>query len=461
MSDIVIEDLFITAAEDASAENLGKLFEALKQAEKLDDDEITGQLELVFEEFGEGITEAQADFCLNLARLDIKDHSVFRKVLTDAIKKKLPPYLNKLGFLRALGLRDRDVTLQEIVTRYENMLTLKNNMLVFFKSSKRWGRVSDIDAVSASVAVASINGGAFAVPLAITLHEGKIFEAGTTTPKLARFLKNNFSGADYRALAAEKSVKPLSDAEIKEIAYATAVPDIMHADEFKSWWTSGGNTAAKQNHKGRQFFEARSVQELHVLLNKSLEPLEKLDDAGTEKLVEFFSNLNPAAAARNIDVLSESISMLVERGDDEQLRRIFQPLITKVPFWPASLDMIQLEALNILGSIPAKHIGNIAYAMNLIFPAEYLAAYATCLPLRCLNTFGEIIDDDLLYDAIKSLHMCSCDILLWIWRNRKKHDEELLELISIEQVSKALTADKLPKAWTGAQRDLKKTIDQQ
>ncbi len=455
MSDIAIEDLFINAAEKASAVNLEKLLNALKQVDKPDDDVLAEQLELVFDEFGEDMSEAQACFCLNLARLNVKDHPVFRKVLTDAIKKILPPYLNKLGFLRALGLRDRDVTLSEIVFRYENMLRLKNNMQIFFKSTKRWGIISDIDMVSASVAVNSLSSGAFAVPLGTALSEGKIFESSTPAIKLARFSKNSsFSGADYRALATAKSVTPIDEAAIEKIAYATAVPNIMTQDEFKVWWESSSGETSQKN-KGRQFFEARSLQEMHVLLTETTDAGVKLDDAGTEKLVAFFEHLNPAVAARDPKVLTGAISLLVPHGNDEQLRKIFTPLIDKAPFWPEYLGSIHLDTLNIWGSVPAKHIANIAYAMKLIFPPEYLAAYTTCLPLRCLNAFGEIIDDDLLYDAIKSLHMCSCDILLWIWRNRKKHDEELLELISIEQVAKALSDDKLPKAWIGAQRDLK------
>jgi len=455
MSAIAIEDLFITVAEDASAANLEKLLVALKQVEKPDNDEIGDQLELIFEELDEDMSEEQACFCLNLARLNVKDHSIFRKVLTDAIKKILPPYLNKLGFLRALGLRDRDVSLVEIAFRYDNMLKLKNNMQIFFKSTKRWGIVSDIDTVSASVAVNSLTGGAFAVPLAITLSEGKIFESSAPAAKLARLTKNGaLSGAGYRALAAEKAVVPLDDVTIEEIAYATAVPDVMTGDEFKAWWTASGSDVAQKN-KGRQFFEARSLQELHVLLTKNIDSELKLDDDGTEKMYAFFEKLNPAAAARDVKITAEVISLLVPHGNDEQLRKIFEPLINKAPFWPSDLGMIYLETLNIWGIIQAKHVVNVAYAMNLVFSPEYLAAYTTCLPLRCLNTFGEIIDDDLLYDAIRSLQMCSCDILLWIWRNRKKHDEELLELISIEQVAKALSADDLPKAWTGAKRDLK------
>ncbi len=454
MSDIAIEDLFMNAAEDASAENLGKLLTALKQVDNPGNNEIGDELELVFENLEEDMTEEQALFCLELARLDVKDHSIFRKVLNDAIKKILPPYLNKLGSLRALGLRDRDINLSEIAFRYDNMLKLKNNMQVFFKSTKRWGIVNDIDMVSASVAVNSLNGGAFAVPLSKALSEGKIFESSAPAGKLARIVKNGaLSGADYRALAKDKSLIPLDDAEIEEIAYATAVPDVMTGDEFKTWWATSSNNG-EQKTKGRQFFEARSLQELHVLLGKNDAEI-KLDDDGAEKMTAFFERLNPAVAARDEKLMAETISLLVPHGNDEQLKAIFKPLVNKATFWPEDLETIHLETLNIWGSIQAKHIVNIAYAMSLVFTDEYLAAYTTCLPLRCLNAFGEIIDDDLLYDAIKSLHMCSCDILLWIWRNRKKHDKELLQLISIEQVAKGLSDDDLPKAWTGAQRDLK------
>ena len=456
MSDITIEDLFINAAENASAGNLEKLLAALKKVEDPGSNEIGDELELIFGELDEeNMTDEQACFCLNLARLNVKDHSIFRKVLNDAIKKILPPYLNKLGFLRALGLRDRDISLSEITFRYDNMLKLKNNMQIFFKSTKRWGIISDIDTVSASVAVNGLSGGAFAVPLGITLSEGKIFDSSAPAGKLARINKNGgISSAAYRTLATEKSLIPLDEETIKEIAYDTAVPDSMTGDEFRNWWAASGEGVAQKG-QGRQFFEARSLQELHVLLTKNADSKVKLDDDGTEKMIAFFEKLNPAAAARDVKVMAESISLLVPHGNDEQLEKIFEKLIDKATFWPEDLESIHLETLNIWGAIPAKHVVNIAHAMNLVFSDEYLAAYTTCLPLRCLNTFGEIIDDDLLYDAIRSLHMCSCDILLWIWRNRKKHDKELLELISIEQVAKALSDDDLPKAWTGAQRDLK------
>lgn len=453
-----IEDLFMAAAEDASAENLDKLLAALQEADETDAAEFADQLELVLEEFEDDMSAAQASFCLELARLKVKDGPVFRKALTGAIKKTLPPYLNKLSFFRALGLRDRDIPLREIMLRYENLLKLKNHTQVFFEGSKRWGIVSDIDAVSASVAVNSLTGGAFAVPLSVALSEGRIFEASAPAAKLARFVKDgSFSGADYRAAAREKSLAPLSEREMKRIAYATAVPGIMNSDEFEKWWAAAGS-AAQPDNAGRQFFEARSLQELHFLLSKETDENFRLDAEAAEKLTALFARLKPAAAGHDAKELIEAVSMLVPHGSEEQLRQIFSPLVGKAPFWPESLATVELESLNIWGTVPAKHIPLVAQAMRLIFPPEYLAAYTTCLPLRCLGVFGGMIDDDLLYEAVRSLHLCSCDILLWIWRDRRRHDKELLELLSMEQVAKALSVEDLPKAWTGAQRELKKLL---
>ncbi|MDD5697849.1 MAG: GreA/GreB family elongation factor [Victivallaceae bacterium] len=459
MNDKVIEDLFMAAAEQASAGNLEKLLDALKLLDAPDKAEIAEQLELVFEGFDEDLSESQALFCLALARLGIRDDASFRNILTSAIKALLPPYLNKLGFLRALGLRDRDIPLAEIIARYENMLRLKNNMLVFFENSNRWGRVSNIDAVSASVAVTSLTGGAFAVPLAITLGAGKIFESGASASKLAQFRKtDNFSGADYRLLAAAKSIIPLTGEEIEKIAYATAVSDIMTPEEFKTWWAASDNDSSGNNNPGRRFFEARSLQELHLLLNQSPEPPAGLDAAGTAALAGLFTRLKPAAASRDTEILAETISLLAPRCSDEQLRTIFTPLAGRIPFWPAHPESIPLENLNVWGTVAVKHVENIARVMKAIFPEEYLAAYTARLPLRCLNIFVELVNDELLYEAISNLPVCSCDILLWIWRNRKKHDDELLKLVAVEKTARALSADKLPKAWSSAQRELKQCL---
>ncbi|MDD5727982.1 MAG: hypothetical protein PHV59_05390, partial [Victivallales bacterium] len=455
MSDIAVEELFIAAAEDASANNLEKLLVALQASPDSADEENSEQLELVFEAFGDDMDENQAAFCLNLARLKVKDTSVFRKVLTDAVKKILPPYLNKLGFMRALGLRDRDIALDEIASRLENLLKIKNNTLIFLRDTGRWGTITDIDGVSASVAVKSSTGSAFAVPLATVLKEACIFEAGAPAVKLTRLSRNgSFTGADYRALAAAKALCPLSDEDIRRIAHDTAVPAVMNSGEFEKWWVTAGRDTAG-NKSGRRFFEARSLQELHLLLKETSDTDEKLDAESSAKLAAFFERLKPAALVRDLKELAESVSLLSSRCGDEQLRMIFSPMVGKIPFWPLEADAAGLDDLNIWGELPVRHIVNIVRIMSLVFEPEYLAAYAARMPLRCLNAFGEILDDDLLYEVIRNLHWCSSDILLWIWRNRKKHDRELLEFISIERVAKALSDDKLPKAWAGAQRELK------
>jgi transcription elongation GreA/GreB family factor len=368
----------------------------------------------------------------------------------------LPPYLNKLGFLRALGLRDNDVALPEVIARLDNLLKLKVGIIVFQKDSSRWGKVESIDGFSASVAIASVTGeGAFAVPLASVLGNALMFEAGPDTLKLSGFQKSSsFSGNDYRSTANAKTLTKISDKVIKEMAFSTLVPAVIKADAFEDWWKS---EAARQQQVGggRRSCEARSLHELNVLLTKEAETHSSIDDEDIEGYVEFFTRLKPAVAMRDDKLLALNISLLVDRGQSAQLRDILEPLKGKVPFWPENLTKAQLPAFEVWGDIQVKHVENLSIATSIIYNDEYMAEYATKLPLRCLNYFCEKVSDHVLFETIGSLRNCSCDILLWIWRNRKKHDPELLQLINIEKVAKALSDDKLPRAWVGAKRELK------
>ncbi|QSH40339.1 GreA/GreB family elongation factor [Lentisphaerota bacterium] len=445
----------MASAEAPNGSNLDELIKIMSSIDAPGTDEVGEQLELVLEALPETMTQEQALFCFKLAEIGIKDTSVFRKLLAGAAKALLPPYLNKVGFMRALGLRDNEVSLPEISIRFNNLTKLKNGTIIFLKDTARWGKVNSVDGFSGSVGVNSIDGeGAFSAPLSLVLSQSCPFDPAPETLKLASFLKQtSFSGKDYLALAKRRSLLPMTDDEIKELAKASLVPSLFKAAEFEPWWKSSGSAGAKG--KGRSASQARSVTELHVLLISELEEDKRITDDEVPKFKAFFEKLKPAVAMRDDRKVAECISMLTAMGEAEQLREIFEPLKGKVPFWPEKISRASTDALEIWGKIQVKHIEKISHAMDLIYSDEYLAAYATRLPLRCLNTFCEIIDDHLLYEAIRQLRTISCDILLWVWKNRKKHDEELLKIINIEKVGKALSAHDLPRAWVGAQRELK------
>ena len=77
------------------------------------------------------------------------------------------------------------------------------------------------------------------------------------------------------------------------------------------------------------------------------------------------------------------------------------------------------------------------------------------LPLKALNSICPMLSNELLYDTFCEYKLSFSDLLLWIWKNRKKCDEELLRLLNVENVSRALSNDSLPKAWGVALRELR------
>ncbi len=456
MEEIKLEDLFVDAAEDNSTTVLETIIQKLK-LEKINEGDISSNIQFLLENWGDDVSGARASFCLALAEMDYTDTPIFRKALGDAIKVLLPPFLNKTGFIRALGLRESTISPKSIVCRYRNMIKLKNGIMVFLPGSSRWGTVANIDGFAGSIAITSISGGgACAVPLPIVLSEVKMFAAGADTLKLAGFdRRSNFSASDYRELAVKKSLNPLNDEEIKIIAHKTLVPGFMTGNDFEMWWSRGA--AATVIGGKRKPCEGRSIQEMHILLSEdqSTGLFGESDIAG---FTAFFTRLKAEAAKRESVILAESISMIAPRVSSTGLRQMIEPLKGKVPFWPLTLNNLNIEDLNMWGDIPVKQMENLSIATKLLFPPEYLAQYALQLPLRCLNIFCTVTDDHLLTEAVKRTRACSCDILLWIWKNRKTHSDELNQEVNFINTVLALSVENLPKNWTSSQRELRKHL---
>ena len=457
MEELRLEDLFVTAAEDNSAKSLEILLKKL-QEEDISAGDIPGNIQFLLESWGDDVSGARASFCLSLAELGYADTPLFRKALGDAIKNLLPPFLNKTGFTRALGLRDNNIAPQIIACRYRNLTKLKNGLLVFLPNSSRWGTVTNIDGLAGSVGIAALSGGgSYAMPLPIVLSEVKMFSGGNEILKLTGFdRKSGFSSLEYRELASKKAVTELGAEDIKIMAHNSLVPGYMTGHEFEAWWNRS-ETAAAGSGK-RKSSGARSIQEMHILLSEESVSGVRFNEEDIAGFVAFFTKLKPDAARRESVLLAESIAMIVPGVSQDGIRRIAEPLRGKAPFWPLDLNNLQLEDLSMWGDIPVKHMENLSNVTRLLFEPEYLAQYAIQLPLRCLNIFCAITDDHLLTNAVKRTRTSSCDILLWIWKNRKIHSDELNYEVNFINTVRSLSVENLPKAWTSSQRELKKFL---
>ena len=142
------------------------------------------------------------------------------------------------------------------------------------------------------------------------------------------------------------------------------------------------------------------------------------------------------------------------------LEKVIAPMRSKAAFWPETPAKASYDALSLWGDLPAKNLEGLAKATIIAFDDEYLTECALVLPLKALNSICILLDSDQIYDAAKKVSRCSCDLLMWIWKNRKKHKhDELLSLVNIENVCRALNVtEEPPRAWNAALRELKTSL---
>ena len=175
------EELILRAAEDCSAANLKVLLNDLHSQANRDLNEFAEQLQLLWDNFPEELELEQAQFCMEIAKMRIPDNAVFRQVLAAAVKTTMPPYLCKLGVLRAIGLRDNAVHSNEVLRRIERLMAIKSGVVTYIYESSRWGMVTNVDALNATVAVNLAEGGALGIGLDKMLTRGYFFKNSAQT----------------------------------------------------------------------------------------------------------------------------------------------------------------------------------------------------------------------------------------------------------------------------------------
>ena len=110
---VKIDELYDAALAGAGEENFRKLYDALKAMEN--PAEQRDLLGMLFESWPDDddapISEEQANFTVNTLELKCGDSAVFRKAMNRAVRRLLPPYLNKPGLLRTIGINDANVSL--------------------------------------------------------------------------------------------------------------------------------------------------------------------------------------------------------------------------------------------------------------------------------------------------------------------------------------------------------------
>lgn len=472
------EELFISVGEDPSADNIEKLYKALLAENDLSGEKMTSNIEFLIENWSDSIarSDAKANFVLSIAELPIKDSGMIRNALSAALKRMLPPYLARSGIMKGLGIRNSDMPLKDISVRYRNLLNLKNNVYAYRPDTQTWAKVLKVDEFTSSLALTNTQQSTTAaVPLERALSSFKFFKPSADVQKLIPNNRRNIiSSKEYRKLVAELCYSVLSESEVKSIAQTTILAAGVSAVEFDIWWTKEDDAAPGQvaaaaaaavaaapaaSLAKRRPSQGRSIQEMHVLLKEIEEDKSfSYNDDDLALTCAFFAKLKKDTQPKELALLAEIFSVTYPLVPADKLKDLFAPLSGKIQFWPESFENLELKNLEVWGDVPAKYLVNLAKLTKAIFSEEYLAELATHLPLRCLSTVCAEIADHVISQAVLGTRRCSCDILVWIWKNRTKHSPELVAVLNMESVSNALAIPELPKVWGAAQRELRKLL---
>ena len=405
-------------------------------------------------------SEVMARLCVELAEKDVLEGQIFRNALHNAVKFLLPPYISSQTVLKAVGARDAEVPTSEAASRLKKLQKIKSGCLVYLSDSKIWGKVASIDIGTATLGINSLAAGnLLSLPVSSALQSAVFFDAN---PEMFNILvpdRHRLPPAPkFKDVFNHNALTELSEARLKEIVTRLIVPDCMAIDAFQVWWNETPQTAAVRGKRAP--WDARSVLELNTLLV----PMEasggvKLGIEETAKLAKLFGHLRVPMAPKDVTMLGDCIAMLSAVNPSPVLTEMFQPLRGKAPFWPAEVANARIgKDLEVWGHISMKLLPAFIKASKVVYTEKELAELGCILPLRCLNLLFESLEPKIVAEAIVSRPKLSSDILLYLWKNRTKLPRNLVSIVDMNHVAEAISAEGLPKEWTTAERELKRTL---
>ena len=407
-------------------------------------------------------SDDKANICVHLAELSIVDTPSFRGPLNAAIRKLLPPYLASGTVIKAIGARDENTSAHDAALRLRKLQHLRSTALVYQWGNRQWSKIHGIDNVTGTIAVSTLDSGSVSsVPIANAIFSLHFFNM---TPEIMNLLypgKTNYkSSAEYRKVFTDCTLSELSEPKLKDVIRSIMVPTIMGDDTFEGWWkletvkTATASTA-------RPFWEARSVLELYTLITETLKANSevKICEEASLTLKKLFERLRKDMQPKDVSMLTECISELAEAGTPEVIANMLSPLRGKVCFWPAEITAeMPLAPLEPWGKLSVKLLGGFVKASSLLYTQEEMALLGTLLPQKCIGVVFATLPDQIVQETILAQKTYSCDLILWIFKNRNALPKKISTEIDMARCIAALSTEGLPKEWGAALRDLKKAV---
>ena len=473
-----LDELMLAVMEVPRQDQLDLLKSFIAAVGKPVPEEISDRMETLWEEWNKRtMNTIAARFVLDIALLNVPGRNFFRKALIQAVKVLLPPYLNHAPVVKAIGVRNENAQPSDIAMRFTRLTAIKNGSVIFLPASRRWAVAGTMDSINATLPLMpfGFTGSNSVTPLDIILQDAVVLASGPEVIQLAETRTAPISSDRFRTIMAKRAQVPVSEAKMKLMAQSGCAKALSPADFEKYWATVAAAASAASSSAApaaktaaaapatstarpstRRACDGRSLKEVDMLLDS--EAAANCGNFADDEIAAFhgfFERLKADTAKREGKLLATIIAKISDRASGEKLAQILSPLTGKTEFFPADPAGSKLTDFAVWGELASKLLEKLSGVAAQIFDEDYLAACAIKLPLKALNCLCSHISDEAICDMVRT-HRCGADLLLWIWKNRKKRsDAELLQLVNLDNVSRILSSEEPPKAWGAARREMR------
>ena len=472
-----LDELMLAVMEVPRQDQLDQLKSFIAAVGKPVPEEIADRMETLWEEWNKRtMNTVAARFVLDIALLNVPGRNFFRKALVQAVKVLLPPYLNHAPVVKAIGVRNENAQPSDIAMRFTRLTAIKNGSVIFLPASRRWAVAGTMDSINATLPLMpfGFTGSNSVTPLDIILQDAVVLASGPEVIQLAETRTAPISSDRFRTIMAKRAQVPVSEAKMKLMAQSGCAKALTPAD-FEKYWASAPAAPAAASAAApaaktaaaapvasaarpgtRRACDGRSLKEVDMLLDsEAAANCGSFADDEIAAFHGFFERLKADTAKREGKLLATIIAKISDRASGEKLAQILSPLTGKTEFFPANPAESKLTDFAVWGELASKLLEKLSGVAAQIFDEDYLAACAIKLPLKALNCLCSHISDEAICDMVRT-HRCGADLLLWIWKNRKKRsDAELLQLVNLDNVSRILSSEEPPKAWGAARREMR------
>ncbi len=455
-----LEECILKAIESDNKKDLDDILELLEN-EKMTDT-LKEYISLVIDNWLKNPDKQQNKvfFLIELSKFFKEgDFPELRAALALAIKSFLPTGSNKTTAIKALGVRNKEMPLSKVYTRYSYLKKLQKGQIFHNNLSKTWGITGEIDWIVGTIALFNFNGTlAQDMELESFFDNSCLFKNIEEIKKLQK-LKKEPKKSEIITILKENSVTTLDDNELKNILLELLVPGMLSLDEFNSWFQKDDN---EEDSDGKETSpqSARSIQELHNILVGNQASPEIFTKEVKSGISHILNLLKPSSGLKEYLLWADCICLQLDHYSKEDINLLI-PVNKQVQniVWPEESEEGNEIWIGIWTQLKALSLSSWIKYTEEVKGMEYLKQILNSLPWKVWPILTGKLSTTFIESIIEEANkITNPEMLLWIWKNKSKISTEAINKLNYTVVIPAIYKAKSGALWQTAPKELKKLL---